>query len=947
MDTQAFFERVLARQGLVCLLTLAGDRRRQAFFKDHAAAAKAAVELDGHGATVYHGCATFRSKDSRKQENAAFMRSFWIDLDVDPANPAKYPDLKTALIDLGRVARELDLPFPLIVKSGNGAHGYFLLTEDVPAPSWAKSAALFKAVLDHLGIRQDRTRTADSSSVLRPVGTHWRKDGVRRVEALSDSSGISFADFVSRLEHFAHRNQLLELRLVDQAGDSSDDLSAGIEYPPSSADRIVDFCPTLAHVAAQRGNVSEPLWRAMLGLVKFTVEGVQRCHDWSAGHPEYDQVQTQEKIDRWAAAPTTCAHFRDVEGNQCTGCPRNVTSPIQLGYIDQGNAPAAIPAPSSPSAEPAEIPYWPKESFHWNGRSICRAVRNADGGIEWVAFCDTKFYPVARIRDEQGDWQLMCRYEKRNGQVGEFALPTELLGKQGELHAALAAKEIVMTGPNGIRHGQELLRQHMLALQQANIEHLTYTNCGWADDYRSFIVGNRRITAVDETEILGGERIRAAGWNTSFGQNGAVDRWVELVNTVYNRPGAEPYQFVILTAFASPLVELLQADNWHGIPVALVGPTGLGKTTACRLACSIYGKGDIFQLNAEAKQGSTTMALLARTAIMKSLPLLFDEITKRDPTDMSEILYALSNGRPRDRVDVNGKIVKSDHRWNLLSFVTSNNSIVEALSSIKHSNIVEATQIRVFEIALSEVTKKLWPDVNWIDIVEHQLGEQYGKVGRIWLPHVIKNAQEIRDGMRKLRVQLGAVDSDQTRERFYRDLSVHILVAGQHARKLGLIDFDIVNLAKWTQRHIASLRQVRTSLKVAPSDRIAHFLGSLHGRIILTQHFSDGRGVVETPLEVVRGSPLARMALQDKIFIVTARAINEWCAENEVAPSWLIEQMRQRDLLVHRPSDSLKANGSRKERLARGTSLPSAPEYVFELDYSKVAGQVDPKGEEK
>ena len=32
-------------------------------------------------------------------------------------------------------------------------------------------------------------------------------------------------------------------------------------YPPSSAERIIKFCPTLRYVAEERGNVEEPLWR--------------------------------------------------------------------------------------------------------------------------------------------------------------------------------------------------------------------------------------------------------------------------------------------------------------------------------------------------------------------------------------------------------------------------------------------------------------------------------------------------------------------------------------------------------------------------------------------------------------------------------------------------------------------------------------------------------------
>lgn len=685
----------------------------------------------------------------------------------------------------------------------------------------------------------------------------------------------------------------------------------------------------------------------MLGVIKFTIEGEQRCHEWSAGHPEYDPVATQEKLDRWAAAPTTCAHFRGTQGNKCEGCPRSVTSPIQLGYMEQGAAPTvtAETPPSAFSTVPvveAEVPHWPKRHFHWNGHAICRSSQNADGQIDWTPFCETKFYPTARVRGETGEWELMCTYEKRNGQVGTFTVPTSLLGKPNELHAQLAAQEIVMMGPNGVRHVTEFLREYMLSLQSANVQHLTYTHCGWADAYTSFIIGNRRITTEGEQEILGGDRLQAAGWNRDFGRSGSVENWTRIINQVYARPGAEPYQFVFMTAFASPLVELLGADNWHGIPVALVGPTGLGKSTVCRLACSIYGKGDNFELSAQ-QGGSTYNAIIARIALMRNLPLLLDEITKRDPEELSALLYGLSNGRPKERVAADGKLIKSDYRWNLLSFITSNNSIIETLPNLKHSDVVEATQIRIFEIALTPAIKKLWTDVNFVDLVEHQLGDEYGEVGRVWIPYLLTNQQQIRDEMRALRAKLNAADGDNTRERFYRDTIVQVLTATKFARKLGLVDFDVLALARWAQKHVLSLRQTRADTRVASEDRIAHFLGSLNGRTIITQFYRSRRGgPTEIPMEPVRGAPAARMALRDRTFLVSSRALTEWCVDNEVAPSWLLEQLRQRGYLIFAATPDSKPNGSRKERLARGTTLPSAPEYVFELDYDKVVEQSQP-----
>jgi Family of unknown function (DUF5906) len=109
------------------------------------------------------------------------------------------------------------------------------------------------------------------------------------------------------------------------------------DLPPSSALKIVNNCPTLAHVASARGAVSERLWRSMLGVVKNTTEGEALCHEWSKGDPRYDQHKTQQKIDRWTRGPTLCETFRKIDDAKCHGCMQRCKSPIQLGHPDDAD----------------------------------------------------------------------------------------------------------------------------------------------------------------------------------------------------------------------------------------------------------------------------------------------------------------------------------------------------------------------------------------------------------------------------------------------------------------------------------------------------------------------------------------------------------------------------------------------------------------------------------
>ena len=70
--------------------------------------------------------------------------------------------------------------------------------------------------------------------------------------------------------------------------------------------------------------MSERLWRSTLGVIKYTSESEEFCHERSKGDARYDAEETQKKIDRWTKGPTLCSTFREISDAKCQGCPRLV-----------------------------------------------------------------------------------------------------------------------------------------------------------------------------------------------------------------------------------------------------------------------------------------------------------------------------------------------------------------------------------------------------------------------------------------------------------------------------------------------------------------------------------------------------------------------------------------------------------------------------------------------
>jgi len=131
-----FYEKVLPSQGVYCVTAISPEGKVSNRFADSLGDLFGLIdEFNQSGQNVFVALNTF-SAYSRKAEYAQYCRSFFIDLDVDPENPKKYPDKEAALADLADFVQLKELPPPVRVDSGGGIHAYWPFTEVVGKDKW-------------------------------------------------------------------------------------------------------------------------------------------------------------------------------------------------------------------------------------------------------------------------------------------------------------------------------------------------------------------------------------------------------------------------------------------------------------------------------------------------------------------------------------------------------------------------------------------------------------------------------------------------------------------------------------------------------------------------------------------------------------------------------------------------------------------------------------------
>jgi hypothetical protein len=832
----------------------------------------------------------------------------------------------------------------MILSSGRGLHCYWLFDRDVDAQAARGAMSAFSAALTDHGLLHDPSRTGDVASILRPAGTHNHKQSGKRfpVGLIRLAEPIDPAVLHSRFKAGLAGSPL------KIPGAQVDGWETGVEeYPTASAKRIVAQCPTLYAVAKVKGAVEEPLWRTMLGLIKHTEEGETLAHTWSKGDKRYSYEETQEKIDNWDKPPPTCDAFAE-HSDACKACPHRgkITSPYALGMPPKEIPTRERAEPEKPQKTytlkelrafaacdtPEDLPFFDKKKYSWDGETLAvwapdpSWLRKGKVVMDWVPFSKKLYYPYLRYEKEHSGWgvQICALVDPARGIWREFGFDQKKIARNADMAQELANHEVHMTDTQAKIHRQ-YVQDVLQGLTDLGIETKTHNAFGWVKG--GFVTGPEMITAKGREPVLLAENIKYP-LDEGIGQAGTVEGWCTIVDTVYNRPGAEPLQFCIVAAAASILVKLANSDMWRGLPLGLVGDSGEGKSTIGKVGCSIFGDPQIMTISAT-DHSTTLSALMGRVGIFNNLPLVMDEITGRSPEDLQHVMYAMSNGQRKQRLNQDGTMQDGNKKWNMISFITSNESILEALGATDTQR-AEATQVRCFEIPFERgYLRRVFRDVDAKNLIEFELlGKNYGMVGEELITYVARNTESITRALQRRMAHYAKRTNAQNQERFYYDLIATVEVMGMIMQKLGYIKWDIRAMTRWACNHVLALRSMRTSSVSTPEDFLSAFLAYLEPHTFVTDHYRDGRsGKVEYNQNQHAREIYARHAMKDRRLMFMQKAFNEWCERQKVSPKWLKTQLMAEGLVLGEPQ---------RMRLGRGTAMMTPQSHCYEVNYDRL-----------
>lgn len=922
-DTLAFLKCVLPSEGYYCAVIFdtanprpGVDFPRQQFCSTLEELCDVLLTNDAAGRTVYHACAAFTAPGKRTHANARAARSFWLDVDAGTGKP--YPDAGTAAVAVIDFVDAVGLPRPVFVGSGNGVHAYWPLEADLDPQTWRDYALGLKSLCTEKGLIADHSRTADISSILRPPGTHHRKDGEKLVQAGELGTAHAIGRFAALCSSPTGQN--ISIVRADQRNRETviGRIFATTSHTACYAERIADSCAQLSGFRAS-GNISEPKWYANLGILAWCEDGEVKAHEWSArDYPAYTYEATQYKLERTRelTGATTCAKLNDVNPGVCQLCPhwQKINSPISLGYAKP--APAAEPEVQVLHAlDTAALPD-PPSPFQWSPEwQLCMSSENNDG--EDILTVVTE-YPVYLDSVQTGELDrtlFSYRFKKFLPKSGW----SEVVIDAGQLHSNAGIAQ--MFGKGVVVHEPIMFLRYVRNAVDTYHEETDlqtrFDQFGWKHNDSAFLYGKMLYTAAGPVEAIGAKEVSTRSQWLEPRKNGSLTAWTEAADSLFSAD-MEALSAVVLSSFAAPLMKFQAADEGGAILHLFTPGSGMGKTTALTGAWTVWGTREGLNLTNE----DTRVAKPITLGTLGNLPVIYDELRDKDPEVIKRMVIMFTEGRDRMRGMIDGTIRHTKANWQTIMLSAANNSLLDQLTN----DGTDAPGFRVLELS-SSLPKDI--DKAKGDRLKRILSDNAGHAGDAYLRYLLdpKVLAWSKQALEQWTREIWATTKLGNEHRFRVRLVGAIAVASALVNKLDVLHFKTDRILAWLVEQLGQGKNTGTVTQTVAIDRaiavLGEFINEHYGETVVVADRFKPKHARMVPLLKPHNRLSIRYEIATQRIYIAENRFRDWAVQKQLSPRTVLQLLKDHGVII---------DFRRNITLSAGTDIPGAQVLCIEAN---------------
>jgi len=442
---------------------------------------------------------------------------------------------------------------------------------------------------------------------------------------------------------------------------------------------------------------------------------------------------------------------------------------------------------------------------------------------------------------------------------------------------------------------------------------------GWVDENMdAFILGNKEIHA-DRIEHNPPSTPTAA-LIPYLKPKGTLEAWKEMANFYNTRPELVMHQYVVCTAFGSPLMSFLPQN---ACALHIHSPlSGCGKTAAIRVAGSVWGAEKGMMITEE----DTDAIKFNRAEVLHSLPFYIDEMTNAEGKQLSKLAYQISSGEQRGRMAGGANLERArGESWHLSCVTTGNASVIERIAATKQAPKAEAQRMlewRAQRVFGSTEEKK------GTDVFDIAIKENYGHAGPIYIQYVMQNLETVKKLVFENQRLIDEAAGLTAENRFWSAGAATTITGAYIAQQLGLIDYDLEALFAWTVKLLKTNLQSVSDMGMSVEQTLNDYIAENFNNILMLKSTDDLRKLVGEPSNgldslvvpdaLPRGKLIARYETDIQKAYLLPKPLKSWCATQQINYGAFMEDLKT------------KLGAKRgKVRLGKGTHLNLPPSSVI------------------
>lgn len=356
---------------------------------------------------------------------------------------------------------------------------------------------------------------------------------------------------------------------------------------------------------------------------------------------------------------------------------------------------------------------------------------------QWI--CSPLHIKAVTLDTQGNNYGRILRFKTTIGVWREWAMAMELLSGSGEeLRGELLGMGVEID-PGA---GRSFLGQYLQGEPPKHRVHCT-AQLGWCRDV--FVLPNV-VIGENAAEVIFQS---AENVEDEFTQAGTLVDWKKgIARMAIGNP------LLILTISASFAGPLLAKCNCEGGGIHFAGDSSTGKSTLIEAACSVWGGSSYKRSWKSTANGMEGAASKSNDGL-----LALDEIGECEPREIGAILYALGNGRGKQRARKSGT-ARGVTKWRCIILSSGERNITTAIEE-SGAKAKAGHSVRMLDVPVDR-HYGAWDQLHGLpcgrsfsDAIKRVAATDFGHAGRAFLEKLTRDKRNFMESLEKLKSSPG------------------------------------------------------------------------------------------------------------------------------------------------------------------------------------------------